>query len=147
MRSAIRIEKDSFYRESLGASASASDLANALQRLEEQTRWMLRQCEEGAPMAYCGCLTELSMPAENSGSDELSLLFDQAEVTDDVPEVMHVVVCAEEVRAINKSSCHACMGDEFVYRAMNTTPMQISDEEVEAVGYLGWASNGNMQHM
>lgn len=131
----------------MGAMASAAELAQALQRLEEQTRRMLRQYEEGTPMAYCGCLTEISIPADAAESDELSLLFDQAEVADDVPVIVHSVVCAEEVLAIKGAASCSCIGDALVERVMCSTLLEISDEEVEYVGYLGWASHGNLQHM
>lgn len=144
MSNTARVLFEDFARQP-GAVPGAAELAAAVKRLAEQTQ-VLRQLEEGFPARYCGCLSELSLPCDSCLCDELSLLFDQAEIADEMPNIVHGVVRAEEVIEIESAMAYACMGAELVDRVMNSGLVDVTDEEVELVGYLGWACQGSLKH-
>ncbi len=97
---------------------------------------------------YSGCLSDLSFPGEIAyKGGELSMLFDQAEVADEIPEILHVILAAEDVLDIELHTLHACMGDQLMERVLEDGMQEVSDEEVEAIGYLGWAHHGNILHL
>lgn len=97
---------------------------------------------------YSGCLSDLSFPGEIAyKGGELSMLFDQAEVADETPEILHVTLGIEEVLDIELHTLHACMGEQLMEHLLEDAMLEVSDEEVEAIGYMGWAHHGNVMHL
>lgn len=100
------------------------------------------QLQEVTPTRYCGCVTDLSVPATGRGepADDVSLIFDQAFTPVEVPEVPHEIIDGAVILVIESRMQHACASEAVLEET--TVQRWVSEDELEAVGYLGWACRG-----
>lgn len=99
-------------------------------------------------MALSGCLSELSVPFEIARrGGELARLFDQAEIAQEVPDIIHTQLGTEEVLFIERHTLHPCIGSRLLQHVMKHAAIEVSNEELECNGYMGWAHRGNLMHL